>query len=77
MTDEPGCTLLPPPAVSTCYCTGRRGCLSPRSDDGSCEHCGEPTCAGDCDGDHWLDEENEFALRRIVDAPDLSTWSVP
>lgn len=54
--DLPPCTLLPPPAISTCYCTSRPGCQSPRDEDPDhCLHCGET----DCDGDECQDDLQE------------------
>lgn len=61
MTDDrPPCTLGPPTAPSTCYCTNRPGCPFDGGDD-VCR-CGDVLCPGDCDepeddaglGDGWL-----------------------
>jgi hypothetical protein len=48
--DRPPCTLLPG-ALSTCYCTGRPGCQSPRAEEDECDDCRNPLCGGDCQDD--------------------------
>lgn len=71
--DYPRCTLLPPPAVSTCYCTNRPGCPYDGGDD--CPYCGESDCRGGCDnetdddaghGDDWPSIETVTVARGLL-----------
>lgn len=77
--DEPRCTLVPPPAISTCYCTRREGCPMV-SDDDLCEYCEEPDCLGDCWGEEdSLPADADYAWRDgravlVETVADISTW---